>query len=118
MMIDDLSPIRVETQDGWIVCLQHAGHSDSYELWIGRRVNGKFYSASVEKDGNLLLVEGEPDAFTFPTLKIPGNVWGGFVRALKGIIPKTEEKEIDAELKATKFHLEDMRKLVFQRKDR
>lgn len=32
----------------------------------------------------------------------------------KGVLPPTKQAEVDAELKATKYHLEDMRKLALK----
>lgn len=107
-------PIRVETKDGWIVVLQNTPWADTYELWIGRvTTNGKFETASVGKDGYLVMTETIEGATKGkPTLCIPGRAWDGLADALRGVVPQTDKRELDAELKATKYHLEDMRKLA------
>jgi len=49
-----------------------------------------------------------------PTLKLPLEVWNTLEHQL--INDKVREKsEVEAELSATKYHLEDFRKLVFKK---
>ena len=114
MHITNNKPIRVQTPEGWIVVLQHTPWSDNYELNIGKVDvnNSKFYHASAEKNGYLKLTEVKEGESTDPILRIPGSAWQGLAEALRGVVPDTDVKEIDAELKATKYHLEDMRKLA------
>lgn len=107
-------PIRVETTDGWVVVLQRTPWADRVELWIAKRsTNGRFEVASVGKDGFLVMQELKEGADQgTPTLCIPSRAWDGLADALRGVVPQTDKKEVDAELKATKYHLEDMRKLA------
>lgn len=113
MNTKNIEPIRVQTEDGWVVVLQHSPWSDAYELWIGKvDNNGKFYSSSVQSDGYLELKETKEGEVHNPTLRINGRAWDGLAEALRGVTPQVDKKEVDAELKATKYHLEDMRKLA------
>lgn len=51
-----------------------------------------------------------------PLLAINGFMWEQVVRALTSSLPNIQKDTVDAELKATKYHLEDMRKMVLGRK--
>lgn len=114
MIISENKPIRVSTDDGWEIVLQSPGWSDTKELWIGQvnKRTGEFYNATVGKDGYLVMTKGKEGQEYIPTIRVKSRVWEGIARALQGIIPNEEEKESTSELKATKYHLEDMRKLL------
>lgn len=113
MIVKSNEPIRVETDDGWVVSLNPSPWSDNMELWIAQVKQGKFYSGNVDKDGYLELKEvKEGLELQNPTLRINRRIWEGLAQALRGITPQVDKKEVDAELKATKYHLEDMRKLM------
>jgi len=60
------------------------------------------------------LSEGE-DVKT-PTLRLNNEVFQQMIDSLSEQIKPTSQIEVDAELKATKYHLEDMRKLAFRKK--
>lgn len=47
-----------------------------------------------------------------PALELSREIWQLFIDELTNEIKPTAKAEVDAELKATKFHLEDMRKLM------
>lgn len=49
-----------------------------------------------------------------PTLKLPNDLWYVFADLLGQVVPDIKRGEIDAELKATKYHLEDMRSLALK----
>lgn len=58
--------------------------------------------------------EGEPVKEEF-VLKLPYDAFQSLANAISSLGVKTEnEHKIEGELKATKLHLEDMRKLVFK----
>jgi hypothetical protein len=115
MRVQKQEPIKVKTEDGWVVVLQPVPWSDAVELWIGRQENGRFYRASVAEGGLLNMTEVEKGSEqTSPTLVVSATVWDGLAEALRGVVPQVDKREVDAELKATKYHLEDMRNLVFE----
>lgn len=88
---------------------------DAYEVFLINRVNGKVYNHHVTKDGAVEAVEiKEGDYEPKPLLRIPGLYWQEIVRAISKDLPNVTKDEVDAELKATKYHLEDMRKLVLK----
>ena len=54
----------------------------------------------------------EGSANSEPFLTLPYMGWQSLLECLGGIIPDQVEIETTSELKATKYHLEDMRKLL------
>lgn len=112
--LNNYSPVEARTNDGWVVVCRPSPWSDTQELWIGKvESNGKFYRGEVQEDGYLKLIETqEGSEMSTPTLRINRRAWEGFAEALRGVTPAIDKKEVDAELKATKYHLEDMRKLA------
>lgn len=117
MITQKFEPVRVQTADGWVVVLNPSPWNDTYELWIGKVENSsKFYTATVQKDGFLELTETNAGEVHTPTMRISRVVWEGLAQALRGVTPQVDKREVDAELKATKYHLEDMRKLALKKK--
>jgi len=104
-----MSELKFEVQQGW---------EDFKIVWLMRYERDKAFNGYMKK-GNLLWQEVKEDSDTsnlIPFLKIPGygiNL-SGLVDALSNKVPSTKEIETQSELKATKYHLEDMRKLVFE----
>ena len=49
------------------------------------------------------------------TLQIPKSIVQKLIDAFAKAQPPTKQAEVDAELKATKYHLEDLRTLVFKK---
>jgi hypothetical protein len=97
----------------WKVYIQRRGWSDTVGVYLLCRQNGKGLLASVEKDGVLKfseVKEGDPEK---ATLVLPAMLWGLLVDAITDTTPPLRKQVVDAELSATKYHLEDMRKIVF-----
>jgi len=64
----------------------------------------KIFKADIEK-----VEQGvAPDR---PTMGM-SMIWEGLSRALQGVAQPPEQPHIEGELKATKYHLEDLRKLL------
>lgn len=51
-----------------------------------------------------------------PAMIVPEEIWQMIVDAAAETTPPIKKEAVDAELKATLYHLEDMRKLVFKDK--
>ena len=101
-----LDKIKFEVHQGW---------GDFKVVWMMKEELGKMWNGYM-KDGNIEWQEvkdgGSTDKYT-PFMKIPR--WAelqGLVDALSGQVATTKETSTIAELRATKYHLEDMRKLV------
>lgn len=108
------SPIDVQQGD-WKVYTERVGWSDEVRVWLGVRQNGRFSNARVDKTGHLELTEMKEGAETpEPLMVVPTSVWQMIVDAVAEKTPPTKKEALNAELGATKFHLEDMRALVFK----
>jgi hypothetical protein len=55
----------------------------------------------------------EGEALAQPLMVLPTPVWQLIVDAIAEKTPPSKKEALGAELSATKFHLEDMRRLVF-----
>lgn len=99
----------------WKVKVNEEPWADMVAIWLAKRDMGKVYNCTVGKDGYLELTEHKPGAEPPPPLmRIPFPVKDMIISALTEAIPPVEKREVDAELKATKYHLEDMRKLALK----
>lgn len=75
--------------------------------------NGKKQIASVY-NGGILLTDYEEESVnpSKPFLTMPVDSWQTLLQCMSGIVPDEEEIETGSELKATKYHLQDLRKLL------
>ena len=93
---------------------------DRVDVYIYSRGNNGTVNYSIREDGGIEAKE-VPEAVEYkeikPFMSIPGIMWEDLVLALTEQLPDISKREIDAELKATKYHLEDMRRLVFKGSD-
>lgn len=105
-----ISEIKFHLNQGW---------GDYQNLWLIKIEGLKSYNGYI-KDGNIVweeVEEGSPYADITPFLRV-----GRFFPIQELINALTNEKKATAqietlsELKATKYHLEDMRSLVFKNK--
>ena len=92
--------------------------TDRIEIWLIRKSGDKVFVLSVVEGG--LLQEKELPEGGFlegeykPLMILPRKVWGLFKEAVFNKENPPEKQAVDAELKATKAHLSDMRRLVFE----
>ena len=116
---ENISDIRVTTEYGWMVSVRFQPWSDRVEVWIANRREGRGTDIyHFDERGNMIaseLKEGVADPG--PTMIINRFIWEGIKKSIQGIEELPDKKEVDAELKATKYHLEDLRKLVFKKND-
>ena len=103
----------VNSKGDWQVFTQQQGYSDVIFVWLGQYRDGRYYNATVGKDGHLELAEVKEGAIDpKPLLKIPRRLWQMIVDDVSTNTKPTIKAEVDAELKATKYHLEDVRSLL------
>ena len=98
----------------WKAVVQRDGWSDRINLWLGQySADGRFYNATIGKGGVLKLTEAKEGTLNpAPLMKIPGIAWQEIVNALYETAPPAKKEAVDAELKATIAHLEDLRMLL------
>jgi len=90
---------------------------DLWEVYLGRYDGKDLYVYNADKGGNLIATrvdEGKDNVK--PLLKVPSMLWRQLVLAISKDLPNIQKDVVDSELKATKYHLEDMRKLVLKNK--
>lgn len=107
---------QVETKDGWLISTRYTPYSDMVQVWIAKRNGADIDVYHFNNNGEMKaekLKEGvEPE----PAMKLLSWIWDGFRQSINGVEEIPEKQALDAELTATKYHLEDMRKLVFSEK--
>lgn len=90
----------------------------SVKVWLYRRIaEDRIEIAHFTKDGFVEVTEvnyAAAEAEIPPTMILPFMSYDALVGALQQMKPVRAKEVVDAELAATKYHLEDMRKLVFE----
>lgn len=82
------------------------------EIYILVKQGYRLMLATYEK-GEIVLTEKKEGAYVAkPFIKIPKDIYYALAMVFKDVLPPIEKHAIDGELKATKFHLEDLRKLL------
>lgn len=80
---------------------------------IKHKGNGHADMASIE-NGNLTMRDIKLVDDTKPLFELPYDAWQTILGIMGSTTPSVRVEVTDAELKATKYHLEDLRKLVFK----
>ena len=111
---------NIQKQEGnWQIVVNPRPGSFEMEIWLISVESGKAKAANVNKDGYLELKDvkdGVSLADNVPFMRVPYPVWELIVNAITEVTLPLKKEVLDAELTATKFHLEDMRQLVFSNK--
>lgn len=94
----------IVTQEPW---------NDTVKVHLAFRHNGKLQLAKIE-NGKVVLSDHKEDADSEPMFVLPYMAWETVLGAIGGIPSDIKQESVDAELKATKYHLEDMRKLALK----
>lgn len=117
-MAQSLNYQNIQRQEGnWQIVVNPRPGSFEIEVWLINIESGKAKVANVNKDGYLELKEVKDETNPGPPfMRVPHPVWELIVNAIAEKTPPLKKEVVDAELSATKFHLEDMRKLVFEAK--
>ena len=105
----------MQSESQYSVYVERQGWSDSTMIWLVRRDARGVYNCTIEKGFvvETLVKGGEQPSVPFCIL--PRMQVDAIVTALTEKITPPKQEAIDAELGATKYHLEDMRKLVFSK---
>lgn len=120
-MAQGLNYQSIQRQEGnWQIVVNPRPGSFEIEVWLINIEGGKARIANVDKNGYLQLKEIK-DAYStednIPFMRVSHPVWELIVNAIAQVTPPLKKEVLDAELSATKFHLSDMRKLVFKDKN-
>jgi hypothetical protein len=113
MVVNNNNDIQVKMEDGWMISIRFTPWSDNVDVWIANKTRDNTYIYHFDKTGTMVekkLKEGELEIE--PSMRFNRRVWEGIQRAMQGIEETPEKQSVDAELKATKYHLEDLRKLT------
>lgn len=83
-------------------------------IWILLREGDRLYVAKPIEMVFEEVMKGQRVDPDRPSLFVDERYGQPFMEALKRAVEKVDIRAIEGELKATKYHLEDMRKLVFE----
>ncbi len=97
--------IKVVVNQGW---------GDFKTVYLVKRELSKTYNGTPDKYGNIKWKEIKEGLATEipPLFKVNGWLWQDIVDAMTKETPPREKQRIDGELVSTKYHLEDLRKLL------
>lgn len=99
----------------WLVKKEEEIGRGWVKVWLYREMGNFIEVAHFSNKGELTTEEVNPGAVEVsPTMILPAMGWDRMIESFKNQETTYHEKEVDAELKATKIHLEDMRDLVFK----
>jgi hypothetical protein len=113
--VNKFEPVEVKTIDGWFVKLIPEPWSNMVSLYIGQSTPNKNFICNIDEYGELIEHEVKSGKVDIkPTMKISRLIWDSLSMALQGVAQPPEKSHIEGELQATKYHLEDMRKLALK----
>lgn len=93
----------------WKCIVVNQPWNDMVEVYLLNQVQRKI--AVLSGEGTVILkefVEGVNE----PLMKLPYMAWQSILSAMGDVEPDIKKEVVDSELKATKYHLEDMRTLL------
>lgn len=111
MSIQNLKSSTQESAN-WKVLVNPRPYDWNVEVWFVQRQGSDAYLASIDKGQITLTLIKEGDATQKPTLIVPQEVWQLLSNAISETTPSVKKERIEGELESTKYHLEDLRKLL------
>jgi len=111
MALHGINQSQLERGD-WRVFVNPRPGDWNVDVWLINRQGADTYNASVEKGTITLTKLKEGASPENPFLRIHQDVWQLLIDAMAENTPPTKKERVEAELEATKYHLEDMRQLV------
>lgn len=98
----------------WLVKKEDELGRGFVRVWLYRELPGGYEVAHFSSTGEMTAEVVKPGTIEVaPTMILPVFGYDRLIEAFKNQETTYHEKEVDAELRATKAHLDDMRKLVF-----
>ena len=96
-----------------VVVNRFAGGMDMVEVFVYERFADNVSLYNIDSKGDVVVTSMKKGTQNpKPFFRLPGYIWEDFVLTLTDELPNIKRDVVDAELKATKYHLEDMRDLV------
>ncbi len=107
---------NIEGQSGdWKVIIYNEPWSDRVKIYITQKYKGQLFVGLIDKDGFIEMNEiPEGMADVRPSMVLSRHTWLAMADCFSQGVPETKIEVVDAEIKAMKYHLEDMRALVFR----
>lgn len=115
MRVRNINDTQVTTDDGWVVSVKIRPYGDEVQVWLAKADRSGVSMCYFDGEGRMSLKEIKEMDSPEPTMKINGYIWDGIKQAINGVEETPDKKALDAELTSTKYHLEDMRSLVFKK---
>jgi len=113
MIINNIKDTQVKTDDGWLISVRCRPYNDQVEVWFAYQRSVTTEICYFNETGIMMMRKlDEGDLDPPPTMRINRNIWDGLRQAINGVEETPQKQSVDAELKATKYHLEDMRKIA------
>lgn len=109
-MINTLNKGKAENTD-YKVVVNPRPYDWNVEVWIIERRGDKSGIMSFDKTGIATITELKKN-FETPTFILPQQVWSLLIEAITEETPPKKMDRLDGEITATKYHLEDLRKLL------
>ena len=100
----------------WRVFVQPNPAGWSVRVYIIQRQGTDSFLAEMHSGHFVMVKIKEGERNPTPTMEVRQDVWQLIVDALANTTTPTKQGAVDTELKATKYHLEDMRSLVLKKK--
>jgi len=98
----------------WKIKKEHEFGRGFVKIWLYRELGNSYEVAHFGSNGEMTAEEVKGGSVEVaPTMILPAMGWDRLIESFKNQETTYHEKEVDAELKATKLHLQDMRDLVF-----
>lgn len=107
--------IRKE-DESWVIQVEPIPYSLNVKVWLLQKYpSGDIYNCNIDK-GIMVMrkVENEVKDAPKPLMEVPERAWGLIVDAITESLGDKPKVVTASELEATKYHLEDMRKIVFK----
>jgi hypothetical protein len=98
-----------------IKAIVNQDYGDFKTIYLVKNELGKIYNGTPDKYGNIKwkeVIEGSDHNQIPPLFKVNGWLWQDIVDAMVKQTPPRQQERIEGELDSTKYHLEDLRKLL------
>ena len=100
-------------EGSWKAFVQPSPGRDSMQVWLVKHVGNEVYNTTIQENGELLMTHHNAGEVTKPLMELPRTAWKEVLDAFMEYQKPTPVSVLEKEMEATKYHLEDMRTLIF-----